>query len=249
MVSTQPLLLIVAAQPRELAGLSGLTRLDLGLRWSAKGSVGGRPAVLVAHGEGRVNAAEATACACDNMRIGGIVSCGYVGALDPELRVGRLFVARTIRRPPDDPDSGPLEYAVVLPEFEHCLGTAIEPAIGDLTTIDHVAQTAEQKRVLRRQGAHAVDMEAYAVAAQAARRGLPLFCVRTVSDQASDDLGLDFNAARRGDGTFSGWKIAAQAGTSPKRWGGLLGLRRDAQLASRNLAQFLNVCRFPLPAQ
>ncbi len=89
-----------------------------------------------------------------------------------------------------------------------------------------------------------MDMEAYAVAEEAERRSVPFYCVRVVSDRADTDFAIDFNRARKSDGTFSGWNIAAQAGVSPRRWKQLLGLKRDADLASKRLAEFLNTCRF-----
>jgi hypothetical protein len=87
-------------------------------------------------------------------------------------------------------------------------------------------------------------MEAAAIAQQAAQRGLPFYCVRAISDKAATNFGIDFNAARRSDGTFSGWRIVRQAGLSPERWRELLALRRDAQKAAETLALLLTQCRF-----
>jgi hypothetical protein len=89
-------------------------------------------------------------------------------------------------------------------------------------------------------------MEAFEVAAQAEKLGVPFFCVRVVSDDAETELGFDFDRARRPDGTVSGAAVVAQAGLSPARWRKLLELKRNGELAARNLAQFLLRCRFPL---
>jgi hypothetical protein len=67
-----------------------------------------------------------------------------------------------------------------------------------------------------------------------------------VSDDARTSFEVDFNAARRPDGTFSGWRIAAQAGLSPRRWRHLMDLKRAGEQASRNLAAFFERCRFQL---
>jgi len=82
------------------------------------------------------------------------------------------------------------------------------------------------------------------VAEQAAQRGLPFYCVRAISDAADSNFGIDFNAARRKDGTFSGWRIVSQAGLSPDRWRELFSLRRDSQIAAATLARLLTQCRF-----
>jgi hypothetical protein len=87
-------------------------------------------------------------------------------------------------------------------------------------------------------------MEAYAVADEAAKRSVPFYCVRVVSDHANTDFPVDFNRARRPDGTFAGWKILAQAGFSTSRWQRLLDLKRDSELASHRLAEFLKTCKF-----
>ena len=98
--------------------------------------------------------------------------------------------------------------------------------------------------MLRQSGADAVDMEAYAVADEAAKRGVPFCCVRGVSDRANTDFPVNFNRASRSDGTFAGWKILAQAGLSTSRWKRLLDLKRNADLASHRLAEFLKSCKF-----
>lgn len=198
-------------------------------------NLSGKRVRFVANGPGSENARSAAKEVFGRETPSAVVSVGYVGALDPALEVGEIFLARQIARL----DSA-LKYPVELPAFANAEGIAQ----GTLLTIDRVAQTREEKRSLRQSGAAAVDMEAYAVAEEAARRGVPFYCVRVVSDRADTDFPVDFNRARRPDGTFSGWKLAAQAGLSPRRWKNLLALKRDAGLASRRLAEFLRTCQF-----
>ncbi len=236
MVSREPVLLIVAADRRELAGFPEARRVDLGLRWSAECELDGGRALLVAHGPGQANAREATARTFAKLEVRAVASAGFVGGLDPALRVGDIFVARAVRQA-----EATVEYPVELPEADG----GIEYSRGVLWTSDRVAQTVEEKRSLRALGADAVDMEAVAVAAEAAGRGVCCYCVRVVSDDARTDFALDFNRARRADGTFSGWSIAAQAAWPPGRWKELLQLKRTADDAARRLALFLRSCRFP----
>ena len=233
------MLLVVSGDRRELAGFaepgSGLTPLSFGVRWSAWANLNGRRALLIAHGPGRENAAQGVELACRNFDVGAMVSAGWVGALDPELKVGTtLIVHRIIQFNPR------LEYAVRLPV---CSGE-LRPRVAALVTIDEVAQDADSKAQLRVTGAAAVDMEASAVAAEAARRDLPFYCLRAVSDEADTSLIMDWNSARRSDGTFSGWSLLAQAAAHPRHWRKLHVLRRDAQRASAALGRLFQHCRF-----
>ena len=230
---------MVSADRRELAGFgepdNGLTPFSFGVRWSVRANLNGRQVLLVANGPGRENAARGVELACKSFDVGAIVSAGYVGALDPELTVGSaLIVRRIIQLNPR------LEYAVRLPV---CSGE-LRPRVAALVTIDEVAQDADSKAQLRVTGAAAVDMEASAVAAEAVRRDLPFYCLRAVSDEADTSLIMDWNRARRSDGTFSGWHILAQAAARPWRWRQLQVLRRDAQRASAALGRLFRQCRF-----
>jgi hypothetical protein len=87
-------------------------------------------------------------------------------------------------------------------------------------------------------------MEASAVAAEAEARGLPFYCVRAISDDAETSFPLDFNRARRRDGTFSGWELMAQAALEPSSLKELWALRRDAEVAFQALGDFLQACKF-----
>ena len=230
---------MVSGDRRELAGFaepgSGLTPFSFGVRWSAWANLNGWRALLIAHGPGRENAAQGVELACRNFDVGAMVSAGYVGALDPELTVGStLIVRRIIQLNPR------LEYAVRLPVCSR----ELQPRVAALVTIDEVAQDADSKAQLRVTGAAAVDMEASAVAAEAVRRDLPFYCLRAVSDEADTSLIMDWNRARRSDGTFSGWHILAQAAARPWRWRQLQLLRRDGRRASAALGRLFRQCRF-----
>ena len=239
MASRRRVLLVVSGDRRELAGFgepdNGFAPFSFGVRWSAWANLNGRQALLVANGPGRENAAQGVESACKSFDVGAIVSAGYVGALDPELTVGStLIVRRIIQLNPR------LEYAVRLPV---CSGE-LRPRVAALATIDEVAQDADSKAQLRVTGAAAVDMEASAVAAEAARRDLPFYCLRAVSDEADTSLIMDWNSARRSDGTFSGWRLLAQAAARPWRWRQLQLLRRDGRRASAALGRLFRQCRF-----
>ena len=228
------MILILAADHLELRGLCDIKFLK-GSPFGVEGNLSGQQARFVANGPGVKNARAAVEAVCGQQTPSAIVSVGYVGGLDPALEVGQIFLGRRVKRIREKVD-----YQVELPAFPNTEGVAQ----GTLLTIDRVAQTSQEKGMLRQSGADAVDMEAYGVADEAKQRGIPFYCVRVVSDHANTDFPVDFNRARRPDGTFAGWKILAQAGFSSSRWQRLLDLKRDADLASQRLAEFLKTCRF-----
>jgi nucleoside phosphorylase len=238
-VPAQPVLLIVAADRREFACFEParwhLERAPMGIRWSAAGVRKGTAVLLAANGPGTSNALAALEAATLAATITAVISTGFVGGLAPELRVGDVFLAETVL----EFGSG-VEYSVRLPE---CAKPAPR---GRLVTVDSVAQDAATKARLCQTGADAVDMEAAALARAAQARQLPFYCVRAVSDDARTSFEINFNAARRPNGTFSGWRVAAQAGLSRRRWRHLMDLKRASELASRNLAAFFEQCSFPI---
>ena len=239
MVSREPLLLVVAADQIEFGafGEAGhvLTPFSFGVRWSAQASLNGRAALLVANGAGRTNAAAAVRESCEKFDVRAVISTGFVGALDADLRLADVFIPSHITQ--FEPR---LEYPVRLPAYS----IHTNPVAGKLLTVDAVVQSAQHKKHLRETGFDAVDMEASAVAEEAQRRNIPIYCVRAVSDESDTSFEIDFNRCRRADGTFSGWRIAAQAGISPRRWKNLLALRQGAQQASMALGTFFGQARF-----
>ncbi len=191
--------------------------------------------MLVAHGPGRENAAYAVRLACSEQPVAAVISTGFAGALAETLSLADVFIAtRVIQHEPR------LEYAVKLPTWSG----GREPAHGSLLTVDEVVQTARGKSELSRLGADAVEMEASAVAAEAAARELPFFCVRVISDEAGTSFPIDLNRARRPDGTFSGWRVAAQALARPNCWKNLRRLKADFERAAAELAAFFSRAKF-----
>jgi len=127
---------------------------------------------------------------------------------------------------------------------------ALNPAlrVGDvvyapsqLTTSDHVAVTAaEKRRLYETTGASAVEMEREAVEAKAREWGVTFRCAKAVSDVASEDLPLDFNKYRDPEGRFSRARIALAALAPPFRAiPGLMRLERNCRVAADKLGEFL----------
>jgi adenosylhomocysteine nucleosidase len=223
------MLIFVAAEPREYVGLLThcieVKSIDLPVNWARQAELNGTTILMIANGAGAGQAAKAVDAAPEAHAI---VSTGFCGALDPNLHIGDIFVATEIENLP-----------VRLPE------TSRRYARGTLASIDHVAQTALEKSKLRATGAAAVEMEAAGVARRADARGLPFFCVRSVTDLAGETFANDLNAALRPNGQFDTMQILRSAIRHPlARLPELMRLRQRCEIAARSLGAFLADCRF-----
>jgi nucleoside phosphorylase len=235
MVSGERLLLI-AAEPREFSGVlkfcRNVRRLDWPVYWARAAELNGRDALLVANGAGSGRAAMAVDVAREAGKLGLICSMGYCGALAAGMKVGGIFVAERVT-------SGGREYRAVQPECPR------KHDVGVLASIDRVAQTVEEKRVLRRQGAGAVEMESGGVAAKALETQVPLCCIKSVTDLAEETLHLDLNQALRSDGRFDTMRLIADSCRRPlSLLPELLRLGMRSRTASRALGEFIGDCRF-----
>jgi adenosylhomocysteine nucleosidase len=211
---------------------SGVRKLDWLVHWARYGESGGRQLWMVANGAGAKHASRALEVAHTACRPEVIVSMGFCGALDPALEIGEVFGATAV-------EAGGRRFPVRLPNSN------IPHATGVLASIAHVAQTAEEKRALRATGAGAVEMEAGGVAERAAEYGIPLFCVRSVTDRATESFVTDFNGALRSDGHFDTIRILSSALRNPgQSFPELVRLRKYCNMATRTLGGFIVDCRF-----
>lgn len=227
------MLLFVAADPRECAGLishwQDVRTVLLPVLWARTGRWKGGEAMAIANGAGAERAFAAVLVAS---RPSAVCNIGFCGALDESLKVGDIVVADKVR---DETRA----YETLVP------GATKTAHRGAVASIRHIAQSAAEKRNLRSTGASIVEMEAAGVARAAEDLGLPFYCIRAVSDLAGEDFENDFNAALTPDGRFSTLRLIAGAlGNPRKRFGELLRLQRRTAVASKNLGEFLVDCTF-----
>lgn len=150
-----------------------------------------------------------------------LVSIGVCGALDPALRTGDIVVDASGGEP----------------------RTRRTFAKGRVVSQDRVAVTAREKRELAGQGI-AVEMESAAVRAVAQQYHLNFYSVKAVSDIASDEMPLDFNAYRDAEGRFRKARIACAALARPWVIPRLMHLQKNAAAAAEKLGEFLVHCEF-----
>lgn len=235
MVSGERVLLI-AAEPRELAGIVKFCRevapLTWPVHWARSAKLNERRVVMVANGAGAARAAQAVEAARASIEVGLVCSVGFCGAVGRQMKAGDVFVAERVR-------TNGCEYAARTPESKLSFHR------GTLESIDHVAATEREKSEFCARGAGAVDMEAGAVAAKAKEMGISFYCIRTVTDLANENLRLDFNAALRPDGRFDTMHLIAASCRRPLHlFPELVRLGWRSHKASRKLGEFIADCRF-----
>ena len=218
--------LFIGADPREFTGFLSHWRqiqpLQLPVYWARTGRWKGHEVHAIANGAGAERAFAAVLVA---PKSSAICSIGFCGALDETLRIGDVFVATEIR-------NGSSSWPALQPHGP-------EAPTGAVASIDHVAQTAEEKRNLRASGASIVEMEASGVARASEDLDLPFYCIRAVSDLAREDFATDFNAALSPDGRFNVISLIKQL-----QLGELLRLQQRTALASKKLGDFLAATTF-----
>jgi adenosylhomocysteine nucleosidase len=230
--------LLVAAESREFAGLlrraAPSRRLSWPLRFAAEIERHAVRWILAANGPGPGLARVCVQVAAARARLDAVVSTGFCGGLDPSLERCQVFLADTVWSPGRDP-----EFRVSPPR------KAASAATGRLLSVNRVVNSIAEKAEWRQKGAAAVDMEAFAVAEEAARRELPFFCVRIVTDAAKEGFPMDFNAVRDAEGRFSRARIVWEALRRPRsRIPFLVSLDRGLRQASGILGDFLASCEF-----
>ena len=226
----------MGAEAREFSGVLKFCRevspLGWPVYWSRGALMNGREVLMAANGAGAARAAAAVEAAHTAGRVDLICSMGFCGALEDDMQVGDIFVAERVQ-------ADGVEYAAAQPATERPHHT------GMLASIQHVAQTADEKASLRRRGASAVEMEAAGAAAAARGLGLPFYCIRSVTDLARESFGLDLNSALRSNGKFATMQLIAASCRRPLTLlPELLRLGRRSYTAARTLGEFLADCRF-----
>jgi len=227
------LLAFIAAEPREFSGflpyVASLAPTQLPVRWSRRGKWKNHTVRLIANGAGPKQSAEA-ARVCDDSAA--IINTGFCGALDSDLKIGDVIVA---------------DRVFFSTQMFDCrsVTTSVNYRHGAICSSAWIAATADEKRQLRRSGAIAVEMEAGGIIPYAEDRGLPFFCVRTVSDLAGESFSNDFNAALGPDGRYRMGRLIGSALMQPhRRFPELIRLKRRCDLAAVRLGDFLDSCSF-----
>lgn len=198
------------------------------------GLLDGRQVTTVVAGAGRAAATRGCEALLVAHRPRLVISAGFCGALQPQLKQCDIVVADRIVRL--DGGSQAVDPAT-LAQFK--FGTA---HVGSLVEVDRiVAKSTDKKSLGERTGGAACDMESAAVAEICAARQTPFLAVRVVSDvldeDLPDDLGPLMEAAASPMRT-----LGAVVGTlwrRPTSIKDMLKLKETALVAADALAKFL----------
>jgi adenosylhomocysteine nucleosidase len=185
-------------------------------------------------GIGRQNAAKAVrgflAASTPEM----VLTCGFAGGLNPELKLGDVVFEIGDRQPAAGNQSEPPYVGC----YEKLLAAGAKPA--KFFCADRIATTVVEKKKLRADtGADAVEMESAAIAAVCQEHGIACVTVRVVSDPADEDLPLDFNALAKPDKSLDFGKLAWAIAKSPGKIGALRELQKKTTFAAKQLAAVL----------
>ncbi len=229
-MSNQKKIAIVAALDREI--------LPLVKSWpSSKLTYEGREftfyeseyAVIVCGGIGQESARRAAEAGITKYSPDLLISAGVAGALVPELHVGdTIFPALVI----DAQDGSRHETAIqAAPVANTPLGRTV------LATYPEIANISQKQQLAKSYGAHAVDMEAAAVARAAQKHNLPFLAVKSISDELNFEL-PEMNRFIR-QGQFLTKSFVLSIAPRPWLWLRVLRLARNTRLASENLCAWL----------
>jgi adenosylhomocysteine nucleosidase len=187
---------------------------------------------VVESGLGYARARKATTALIDAHTPQWILSCGFSGALRPEMKVGHIAVGDSIvdEHGQEQPLAGSFP-----PDPERGL------FVGRLLTADEMVRTvAEKESLANTHKAIAVDMESLAVAQIAMENKIRFMAVRAISDDMSTDLPPEILSIIGSTGAV---RVGAALGSLIKRPGSfkeMMRLRENAHTAAKSLAIFLD---------
>ena len=177
-------------------------------------------AILVT-GIGPRNAENSLRRFLENTRPEQVLTCGFAGGLNPELKSGEVVFMTA---------SAPLEARL--------LAAGAQPAT--FYSAPRIATTVAEKRQLREQtGADVVEMESGAILAVCHESQIPCALARAISDTAHEDLPLDFNLLSKPDLSLDSGKLAWAIAKAPWKIAALIQLQKKTSRAARQLADML----------
>jgi adenosylhomocysteine nucleosidase len=177
-------------------------------------------AVIVCGGMGAEAARRATEAIINLYAPVLVQSAGFAGALDPTLKVGTVLTPICVIDAKD--------------------GSRIEAGVGYwvLVTVDHPVGIEQKAKLAEAYWAHAVDMEAAAVARAAQAHDITFVGLKVISDEANFEMPpVDRFVAS--DGQFRTWAFAAYTAVRPWLWPRVIQLARNSNTASVALCQWL----------
>ncbi len=243
---------ILGAIKEEIAGIKKEMEIKETLHLkNASAYVGqwkGYSVVLVRTGMGQTRARQALVEVAERLRLVLVLSIGYAGALDPDMKVGDVFLADKVRYLEgnlEDFNEGsikelPLVSALVNQAMFLACPRGVSVYRGNLLTVDRVVADPENKKKFGQQfAADAVEMETYALVEETESRALPFLSIRAISDEAGHEL-LDCSHLIQEDGKVSKVKAGWHVLSNPGDLKSLLALKECSKKATSSLTHFIS---------
>jgi adenosylhomocysteine nucleosidase len=220
---------IIAAMPGELKPLvQGWKPLHLLHGENAwQGNIEGAACIAVCAGMGKAAAERACSIAIREAPLNTLVSIGWAGALSCGLQPGDAYVVNEVVDGASGeafPTQSPARPGNA-PPFK-------------LVTIDHVALAVEKRRLGESYQAVLVDMEAATVAQFARSQGIPFYCLKAVSDTATEVL-PDFSRYTDTQGQLQLAALLAHVAIRPRYWPGLARIGKNGRKGAYAMASAL----------
>ena len=174
-----------------------------------------------------------------------ILSLGYAGALDGDLRSGDIVVADTPDAPLTDDSQSPAAAHDPAEAVRLLRRVGLSASSGPILTVGEPLLTAAAKRQARgrQRSQSVVDMEARWIAYAAAAHGVPLLSVRAVLDETDFELPA-FVGNIVADGGRREWLHTARALADPHALKRIVPLAQRSRAASRALRRVAD-CLIP----
>ena len=187
---------------------------------------------VVEAGTGPARARRATLALLDAHRPAWIISTGFAGALQPELKIGNIVVSNEIVGLQGEP----LKIDVGM-NSDSTRGLHV----GRTLTVDAMIQTVVEKQSLATQtGAIAVDMESLSVATVCRETKTRFMAVRAISDDMSADLPSEVLSLLGETGAVRFGAVIGSLWKRPSSIKDMWRMREHAMTAAEKLASFLD---------
>jgi adenosylhomocysteine nucleosidase len=184
--------------------------------------LGDRPQIkTLLSGMGRQNAERAVRKFLEANSPKSVLTCGFAGGLNPELKLGDVV------------------FLTTQPALDEALVRAGAKRASFFCAPRVVTTATEKAELWHKTGADAVEMESEVIHALCRERGISCATVRVISDTADEDLPLDFNELIRPDLSVDYPKLVWAVAKSPGKIGALLKLQKRSHPAAEKLAQVL----------
>jgi nucleoside phosphorylase len=194
-----------------------------------RGQLHGKPVVVFHTGIGQTVARETMEIILRRETFRYLITSGFAGALEKELRVGHLLVAENYSSP----------QLLRSPQLTLADDTTF---LGKLLSVPEMIESATERETLgKKTGAAAVDMETETIANVCAAHELPMLSVRAISDTAGEpfpapaDVLFDVTKQKTNFVRLASYLLA-----HPSAFARLHAFQKQIQTARRALTQALD---------